>query len=74
MTWTTPDTLTVRCLAGVLDAAGHCQHCSIGCSRCQYSTNPYAMTLARRAAQAARLPMASVQMGAKGGGDNRTDD
>jgi hypothetical protein len=31
------------------------------------------MTLARRAAQVARLPMASVQMGAKGGGGNRTD-
>jgi hypothetical protein len=74
MTSTTLDTLTVRCLAGVLDAAAHCQHCSIQCRRWQYSTNPYAITLARRAAQAARLPTASVEMGAKGGGRVRTND
>jgi hypothetical protein len=31
------------------------------------------MTLARRAAQAARLPMASVEKGARGGGSKHTD-
>ena len=28
MTSTTPETLTVRCFAGVCDAASRCQHCS----------------------------------------------
>jgi hypothetical protein len=73
MTSTTLESLTVRCFAGVLDAATHCQHCPIWYSRIQYSTNPYAITLARRAAWAALLPRALVGWSTKGARYDRTN-
>ena len=70
---TTAETLIVRCFAGVLDAASHGQHRSTAYGYIRYCTNPYAMTLARRAAQAARLRGTSVNSGAKSGGRVHTD-